>query len=389
MNLHTRIRRHMAAALAASWLLIGGCGSLSPTGQRQPAAAPPHRAPVEAAAAAPAALRPISVFGEFGPMMRRSESPMVEAGIQQHTACEDGDDADVALDPTGRWLAFSSTRHSERANIYLQRVDGSSVIQLTGDAADDAHPAFSPDGKRLAFCSTRAGNWDIYVMDVDGRNVEQITNSPMQELHPSFSPDGTRLVYSALSPRSGQWELWVIDLRTRESKVIGAGLFPSWSPRRDVDRIAFQRARQRGSRMFSIWTLDLVDGEPRRITEVAVSANAAVVSPKWSPDGSRLVFTTILSPSAGTGPTRQAIWTIGADGSGRQRLTDGVGINLSPFWAADNRIYFVSDRGGRENIWSVRVDGPRLTGAAAEAQPAPAANAPAAIGAAGTAELGH
>ena len=76
-------------------------------------------------------------------------------------------------------------------------------------------PAFSPDGKWIAFSSTRAGNWQIYMMDIDGRNVVQVTSGPMQAIHPSFSPDGTRLVYCALGGRSGQWELWTVDLRTR------------------------------------------------------------------------------------------------------------------------------------------------------------------------------
>ena len=57
--------------------------------------------------------------------------------------------------------------------------------------------------------------------------------------------------------------------------------------------------------------------------------------------------------------TRQDIWTIDADGGNRQRLTDGNGTNLSPCWAADNRIYFISDRGGPECVWSVRTDGPK------------------------------
>ena len=35
-------------------------------------------------------------------------------------------------------------------------------------------------------------------------------------------------------------------------------------------------------------------------------------------------------------------------------MTDGNGINLSPCWAGDDRLYFVSNRGGTESIWSTR-----------------------------------
>lgn len=301
----------------------------------------------------------VNVFGEFDGIERTEVRSVGPASFQQHTFTDEGYDGDVAVDPKGQWLVFSSTRHSEHADIYLQRVDGLSVIQLTSDEADDAFPVFSPDGARIAFCSTRAGNWDIYVMDRDGRNSIQVTNSPMHEIHPSFSPDGNRLVYCALSNRSGQWELWTVNLQNGEKRMIGLGLFPAWSPAKDRDQIAFQKARARGSRWFSIWTMDLVDGEARRVTEVAVSSNAAVVCPAWSPDGKRLTFATILDPARASGfeaRTQQDIWTIDADGSNRRRITDGNGASVMPFWAVDNRIYFVSDRGGTDCIWSARVD---------------------------------
>lgn len=383
------------AAVCAS-----GCSSTPSEGVGQtvcPAAPADDRAGTvrpessSAAAVAPGdgVASPVNVFGELDGIERRSGPVGIEFGFQQHTACEEGYDADVAIDPTGKWMAFTSTRHSERPDLYLQRVGGSSVIQLTSDPAPDVQPAFSPDGKRIAFCSTRSGTWDIYIMDTDGKNTEQITHTPAQEMHPSFSPDGTRLVYCALSARSDQWELWVIDLASHEKRMIGQGLFPAWSPRKDVDRIAFQRARQRGSRWFSIWTVDLVNGEPTRLTEVAVSSNAAVVSPAWSPDGNRLVFTTILEPNrpnAGQSQGLQDVWMASADGSGRQRLTDGTSNNLAPVWAVDNRVYFVSDRSGHENIWSVHVDATKTATASGPVTPAVKAAVPSETTTVGSAE---
>jgi Tol biopolymer transport system component len=358
-------------------LLTTGCSLLPSLGGRsesvvaEPAMHVPAAAhPAEAAASEAAAASIVNVFGEFNGEHKPVVAVGGEAGFQQHTACDEGYDADVAADPTGKWIVFSSTRHSEHADIYLQRVEGTSVIQLTSDPAADVQPVFSPDGKRIAFSSARSGNWDLYVMDIDGRNVEQVANTVAQEMHPSFSPDGTRLAYCALSPRSEQWELWVINLSTREKKTIGAGLFPSWSPQKDVDRIAFQRPRQRGSRWFGLWTVDLVNGEPMRVTEIAASANAAVVSPSWSPDGKRLAFATIVQAASSqqtSGP--QDLWMVSSDGGSRQRLTQGQGTNLSPAWAVDNRIYFISDRSGHDNVWSVRVESGKVFTAAGEKEP--------------------
>lgn len=320
----------------------------------------------------------VNVFGEVDG--RPTPAPrFAPGGYEQVTFVDEGYDTDVEVSPDGKWLVFASTRHNERPEIYLQRVGGLSVTQLTNDEADDAFPTFSPDGRRVAFASTRNGSWDLYVMDVDGRNLTQVTSTPhMQELHPSFSPDGSRLAYCATGTRSGQWELWVVDLQSNQRRMVGYGLFPVWSPRTDKDQIAFQRARQRGSRWFSLWTADLVDGEARSVTEVAVSANAAIVSPAWSPQGDMLTFSTIVNPStASDGRTggQQDIWVINADGTGRRRITDGNGVNATPSWARDGRIYFVSDRGGADAIWAAP------SGRTPPAQRAAQPNAPDAQGA--------
>lgn len=299
----------------------------------------------------------VNVFGEVNGNAPKSVALNSEAAFQQHSFADEGYDSDVTVDPTGRWIIFSSTRNSEHPSIYTQRVDGTAVTQLTDGGSDDAYPVFSPDGKQVAFSSTRSGNWQIYVMDSDGRNIVQLTSGAMQAIHPSFSPDGQQLCYCAVGGRSGQWELWVLDIKTNEKRMIGYGLFPSWSPDKTVSRIAFQRARQRGSRWFSLWTLDLIEGEAHRVTEVAVSTNAAILSPSWSPDGKHLAFATVLNPGKSGEHKRSPtdVWTIDADGSNRQRLTDGRGNNLMPFWGPDHRVFFVSDRGGTESVWSVRA----------------------------------
>jgi TolB protein len=149
-------------------------------------------------------------------------------------------------------------------------------------------------------------------------------------------------------------------------RFIGYGLFPEWSP--TGDSIVYQRARERGTQWFSIWTLTMVDGEPRYPTEVAASATQAMILPTWSPDGRRIAFAATSRDGGAGAPLGDGadsgtfdIWIMQADGSGKSRLTDGHTFNASPAFSPDGRIFFTSNRSGHENIWSL-IPGNGLNG---------------------------
>lgn len=299
----------------------------------------------------------------FGGMPGRGEATLTGGtlgAILQHSFTREGADFDCNVDATGSRFVFASTRHSQNPDLYIKGVSGTAVTQLTVDPASDIQPVFSPDNQRVAFASNRTGNWDIWVVDVHGGRPIQVTDTPMQEVHPSWSPDGSQIVYSALAETTRQWELWITTAdENGTSKAIGRGVFPEWSPRLGENVILFQRARQRGDRWFSLWTVELIAGEPQNLTELASSADFALIAPSWSRDGRFIAYTAVegSSPSdpefSSSGQTSQ-IWVIDRSGGTRTRLTDGAGRNFSPAWSPDGRVFFTSTRSGHENIWSVR-----------------------------------
>ncbi len=278
------------------------------------------------------------------------------ANLRQVSFAHDGADFDAAVSPDGQWLVYASTQHRPTADIYMKRIDGQTITQLTSDPANDTMPAISPDGKTLAFCSNRSGSWNIYLKPIDGGQAVQLTDSPSHELHPSWSPDSTQIIFSALGEQSGQWEMVLIDVdRPASRKFIGFGLFPEFSPA--DDKIVYQQARHRGTRWFSVWTMDIENGEGKRPTQIAASTNAAAITPTWSPDGKRLAFATVLNPRSNDPnrrPRSAELWVINIDGTGRVKLTGDRFVNLQPTWGKDGWVYFVTNRTGTDNIWAAR-----------------------------------
>lgn len=275
--------------------------------------------------------------------------------IRQVSFGTEGEDYDPRISRDGQFIYFASTRHRPTADIYVKSVDGTSITQLTSDPGHDVMPAISPDGKRIAFASNRNGSWDIYVMSSDGGQAVQVTSDTSDELHPTWSPDGNQIAYSRLGETSDRWEIWVTDLSKPNSyKFLTFGLFPEWHP--TESKILFQRSRDRGDRLFSVWTIDYVRGEAINPTELISSPVAAVINPSWSPDGTYVAVSTIFNPGetpTGVRPEFADVWILKADGSTRTNLTNGWFVNLMPTWGPDNQVYFVSDRNGYHNIWEI------------------------------------
>lgn len=272
---------------------------------------------------------------------------------RQHTFTADGADFDPVVDRSGTWLAFASSRHSSRSLLYLKRIAGNVVTQLTDSRGSDCQPAFSPDGERIAFASDRAGNWDIWVVNADGTDPQQITRDPAPELHPSWSPDGKHLAFCRAGRRAGSGEIWAVDVDSPGTlRLICDGLFPDWNP--VEDKLVYQRARERGDRWFSIWTIELSGGEARYPTEIVSSPDAALITPRWSADGRRITFCIVSEGPSGHARVSD-VAVVQDDGSRRSILTSGDGEHYAPAWSGDGEVYFTHRADGAETIWSMRV----------------------------------
>ena len=117
---------------------------------------------------------------------------------------------------------------------------------------------------------------------------------------------------------------------------------PAWSP--NGSRLVFSSERD-GDR--EIYVMNANGSNPVRIT------NSAGVDerPAWAPDGSRIAFVSKRDGNA-------EIYVMNADGTGQTRLTNSPSEDTDPAWSPDGRkIAFASRRSGVPNIHVMEGDG--------------------------------
>lgn len=205
-------------------------------------------------------------------------------------------------------------------------------------------PEFSPDGRRIAFVSRRDGNGEIYVIDADGGNLRRLTSTAEDEGRPTWSPDGRHLVFNLRA--DGRSTIWVADADGTNRRLLtdSAAQTAAWARDR---RIAL------GLGTFpavAIAVLDSVGGRPRVLSQ----PEGLNFWPSWSPDGTRIAFTSIT-------PDRRLILVIAnSDGSGFRALPDSIRAE-TPAWSPDDsRIAFQWHRGDNTDIYTISVDGSRI-----------------------------
>ena len=217
--------------------------------------------------------------------------------------------------PDGATIAFDDGQnlHGSPASIpngriYTVGADGSNLVEVPMEGRAFA-PSWAPDGTRLAVAAEAPGSVPgIAWLDPATGAMTSVTSNPYDgywDAEPDVSPDGTRIVFvrvRELVERGGyrnRTALYVVNpdgsgLRRLTPWGMDAGT-PSWSP--DGSRIAFSSLDHavidRPSQVF------LIDPDGSNLTQLTSGRTAASFWPAWSPDGSTIVFTRfVLDPPA-------------------------------------------------------------------------------------------
>lgn len=212
-----------------------------------------------------------------------------------------------------------------RFQLFTSNVDGTLPAQLTTQSSSNSiQPSWSPDGSKIAFASDRdkasCGCWGIYLMNSDGTGTVTLrVQSGSNSFAPAISPDGKKITFASNS--SGNYEIYTMNLD-------GTG----------VVNLSNNTANDSGPQGIDS---DSLPGAP---TAVPFSG------PSWSPDGSRITFT-----SNRDGPDLD-VFIMNADGTNVIQLTSSSADDYDPFWLpGGGEVAFVSTLSGSPQIWKINA----------------------------------
>jgi len=264
---------------------------------------------------------------------------------------------------------FVGSAAAKGALLVTRRLVGALLIVgglglLTGGSASAR--SFAGFNGRIAFQSRVDGKDEIFLMDPDGSNITRLTNTPGHNNGcPAWSPDGSRIAFS--SDRDGAqvnafdtYDIYVMAADgssvTRLTNTPGHdNTCPRWSP--DGTMLVFTSDRDSASPpdpyFAEVYRMGADGSNQTRLTHhEALTSQAA-----WSPDGARIAYST-NSDSPGT--DNYEIYMMDADGSNPKRLTNNAPFaDFEPAWSPDGtRIAIMSKRNQFQwNIWTIAPDG--------------------------------
>jgi tricorn protease len=214
----------------------------------------------------------------------------------------------------GRQIVFSYA-----GQLYTAGLQGGTARRLTDGPGYAIFPRFSADGKQLAFTAQYDGNTEVYVMPAEG-------GAPK------------RLTYTATLSRD--------DLGDRMGPN---NIVLAW--KNTANEIAF-RSRMVSPNDFigQLYTVGLDAEVPKQLPV----PRGGFLS--FSPDDSKMAYNRVFREfrtwKRYKGGMADDIWIIDLRTGALENITNNEAQDIIPMWAPNQKIYFLSERDGRMNLYS-------------------------------------
>lgn len=224
---------------------------------------------------------------------------------------------------------------------------------LQGDVTGLYRPCrTAPLASIISFTRFDGTNGHIFTMAPDGSDVRQVTFEPGVQAHSALSPEGIGVVYSQVNSTESS-----IQVAGRTGgpppRVLNRGhhwsLVPHWSP--DGSRIAFTSDADGN---YEIYTMKPDGTDVRQLT--FTDPPIQHVGPKYSPDGKLLLYATDADEKDPA--NQQDLWVMPSGGGAGTRLTYDLNNRESRSWSPDGtRIVTQTVKDGVGQLVVLNADG--------------------------------
>jgi dipeptidyl aminopeptidase/acylaminoacyl peptidase len=247
---------------------------------------------------------------------------------------------DPQISSDGQWVAYSigsanldDDKFQER--IWMTSAAGGEAIPLTTEEASSSHPRWRPDGKFLAFLSARNdGKTQVWLLNRQGGEAAKLTDTAQDVDDFEWAPDGKRLVLVLRDPTPDELEA----AKAKDKSDDGAKDKKAKTPKPwVVDRLQFKRDTigYLDRRRTHLYVFDVAAKSLTQIT----SGDFDDDEPAWSPDGTRVAFTSNRSLPDPDRTYNSDIWIVAADskdkGAHLIQVTSNRGDDHQAAWSPD------------------------------------------------------
>ena len=224
---------------------------------------------------------------------------------------------DPQLSPDGKSIAYvvatiDSKEDKTNSHIWLVGYDGKDDRQITFSQDSETSPRWSPDGRYLSFSSSRPGKAkgnQLWLLDLKGGEAMQLTELKGRLQGYEWSPDAKRLALVVGDPDP-------------EAEAVPS---PQVGPPKPPKPIVIDRYRYKqdgpgyllSGRHTYIYLFDLATKKLDRLT----TSKWDEASPSWSPDSTRIAFTSNHADDPDRDPTAQIYVADAKAGATEKALT--------------------------------------------------------------------
>ncbi len=205
------------------------------------------------------------------------------------------------ISPNGRYAIFLSEKNLFSIDLFLADARTGEVLRTVASSRQTSHiddfnyiesaGTWSPDSKSFAFTAYSKGRNILIVKDVfSGKTIDEIAIEGVSAFsNPDWSPNGNTIVVSGQV--DGQTDLFLVNVKTKQvERLTNDGyseLLPKWSPDGSqivfsTDELSINGRRTNGKWTFNLATLDVISGIKNNIN---IFPNADNMNPIWDNQG--------------------------------------------------------------------------------------------------------